>query len=385
MRDHTLSLFESTFGARAKAYAQAPGRLEILGNHTDYNEGFVLSTAIDRFTYIALRECEATTCRVISPGVEKSVRSFDLNELEERPQKKDWLNYVKGIVREFKKRDFEVRGFEAAILSSIPLSAGMSSSASLEVAIIKGLCELMDFEIDLQEMAKMGQGCENHTIGTNTGLMDQLTSLAGQKDCFVWSEYRNLEWKVVNVPKNLALVVFNSGVRHDLSQEYNERREQCETSLEILKTFYPEIQSLRDVSLEELKAQRPHFPDLFYRRALHVVEENERVSLAIESLEKKQTAEFLNLLFDSHRSSRKNFENSCAELDELVDLAQRSPSCYGARLSGGGFGGISIHLVDRSEAEAYQDWLKEAFEKVYGFVPEAFICQSAQGSLSEKI
>ena len=200
----------------------------------------------------------------------------------------------------------------------------MSSSASLEVALIKALYELLDLQTNINKMAKIGQGCENNFIGANTGLMDQFSSLAGQKDCFVLSEYRGFTVHKIPVPQNISLVVFNSGVKHDLSQEYNERREQCEEAVKNLKQFYPDIKALRDVSLKQLQDQVINLSDDVYKRALHIVGENERVHQALECLDKSDIAAFAELLFESHKSSKNNFENSCKELDFLVEIAQTS-------------------------------------------------------------
>ena len=385
MKNDVIKLFKQTFGNEGEIFSQAPGRLEILGNHTDYNEGFVLSTAVDCYTFIALKKVPGDICRIISPGIEKDIRTFSIKKLDDRAKSQDWLKYIKGTAKEFEKRHYQLPAFEAAILSNVPLSAGMSSSASLEVALIKGFCELLEQDLSLSEMAKIGQGCENNYIGANTGLMDQFSSLAGKKDSFVLSEYRELTINEVPVPANISLVVFNSGVKHDLSQEYNERRSQCEESVKILQQFYPDIKSLRDISMNQLEAQAINFPEEVYKRALHVVGENERVHKALSCLEQKDVENFADLLFQSHNSSINNFENSCKELDFLVDVARSSNLCYGARLSGGGFGGISIHLVESARAENYQRFVQSTFKNQYGFMPDSFICQSAQGAYSEKI
>ena len=385
MKDDVLRLFTETFASEATVYSQAPGRLEILGNHTDYNEGYVLSTAVDCYTFIALKPVTGNTCRVISPGIAETVRDFSVNEIGETAIDKDWLNYLKGTLRELQKRGHKLPAFEAAILSTVPLSAGMSSSASLEIALIQSFYQLLELPVDISEMARIGQGCENNYIGANTGLMDQFSSLAGQKDSFVLSEYRHLNVQTVPVPQNISLVVFNSGVKHDLSKEYNERRSQCEESVEILKQFYPDIQSLRDINLEQLAAQEANFPEEVYKRALHVVGENTRVHQALDCFKEKDVEGFAQLLFESHESSINNFENSCSELDFLVDIAHSSNLCYGARLSGGGFGGISIHLVESRRAENYQSFVQKTFKNRYGFTPDSFICQSAQGAFAETI
>jgi len=385
MIEELLQLFKNTYGKTAEVFSQAPGRLEILGNHTDYNEGFVLSMAVDSYTYLALRKTEGDHCKIISPNLEKKVRLFSLNDLSDHASNDDWLNYIKGTLREFQKRDYPLPNFEAAILSTIPLSAGMSSSASLEMALVKGLCRLINLEINTSEMAKIGQGCENNYIGANTGLMDQFTSLAGQKDCFVLSEYRNFTLKTVPIPEGISLVVFNSGIKHDLSVEYNERRKQCDEAVKILKKVIPNILSLRDVSLEQLKNNTSHFHEDVYKRALHIVEENDRVHKALTYLENKDLTSFGKLLYDSHESSIHNFENSCDELNFLVAFAKNSPLCLGSRLSGSGFGGISIHLIESHHSEEYQHLVQSSFKNKYGYLPDSIICQSSQGAFSKNL
>lgn len=380
-----LQLFKNTYGKTAEIFSQAPGRLEILGNHTDYNEGFVLSMAVNCHTFLALRKIEGDHCKIISPKIENEIRLFNLNDLSDHASNHDWINYIKGVLREFQKKGYPLPAFEAAILSTLPLSAGMSSSASLEMALVKGFSKLVDLDIQLIEMAQIGQSCENNYIGANTGLMDQFTSLAGRKDCFVLSEYRNFSVKTVPIPENMSLLVFNSGIKHDLSVEYNERRQQCNESVKILKKTIPNILSLRDVSLQQLETNKCYLDEDVYRRALHVVEENNRVHKALSYLEKKDLKSFGQLLFKSHQSSIHNFENSCNELNFLVDTAVSSPLCLGARLSGGGFGGISIHLIENQFSREYQTLVQNTFEKKYGYVPDSFICQSSQGAFSQKL
>lgn len=372
-KQQTLNLFKVTFGGKPDVYTQAPGRLEVLGNHTDYNEGFVLSTAVDRYTSIAAREIDGNICRVLSPSIEKVIRTFSLDDLTAPLPGNDWINYVRGILLEFQKRNFHLRAFEAVITSDVPLSAGMSSSASLEMALATALQTLFGLDVSKNDLAKIGQGCENNYIGANTGLMDQFTSLNGQKNAFVLSEYRNLNVENIAIPNGLVFVVVNSGVKHDLSQEYNKRRESCEKAAAALG-----IAALRDSDLTTLLDSRAELPETVFKRALHVVSENERVHSAVKHLKNNDLKAFGALLFESHQSSIDNFENSCPELDRIIETARRSPYCQGARLSGGGFGGITIHMVLEDVVEEYCQYLKNELTE-----PEIHLCKSADGAKAE--
>ena len=377
-------IFENIFNAKPQFIAIAPGRLEILGNHTDYNEGYVLSAAVDSYTSIALKLSKEDCCRIVSPQIQKEVRDFSLKDIQNPLPAGDWTNYIRGVICEFQKRGFELSPFDAAISSTVPLSAGMSSSAALEMALVSGLCELFNIELNLTEKAKIGQGCENNYIGANTGLMDQFSSLAGKKGQLVLSEYRNHTVNTIPIPEGYSLAVFNSGVKHDLSQEYNERREQCEKAVALLKEAYPHISSLRDVSFEDLMAEKDRLPEVVYRRALHVVGENSRVLQAVALLRENDIESFGKLLFESQQSSIDNFENSCTELDFLYRLAKKSDLCLGARLSGGGFGGISIHLLKSTDIDTYVDYIHSQFNEEYSRIPETYFCTCADGATAKR-
>ena len=382
---NTAELYEQTFGYFPTVRSQAPGRLEVLGNHTDYNEGFVLSVAVDVGTQMAFEKAKGTVCKIFSPNMGDGVRSFDLNDIAQPLDDKDWTNYIRGVVVELQKRNYPVRAFTAVVNSNMPISAGMSSSASIEMALVCGLCELFEFEICLEEKAKIGQGCENNYIGANTGLLDQLSSLSGKKDFLVVSEYRDLSVRHTPIPAELALVVVNSGITHDLSCEYNERRLSCEEAADVLKSIYPGVNSLRDVSLHMLDDNKDSLSPAAYLRARHVVSENTRVIESQTLLSQNKLIEFGQLLFDSHKSSRENFENSCEELDFIVEAARNSGLCLGARLSGGGFGGISIHLVKAENTNKYLNYIKTVFEDKYRFIPDTYVCRSAEGASAYSI
>ena len=383
MSHNNLDQFEQVFGSSAILLAQAPGRLEVLGNHTDYNEGFVLSIAVDRNTQISFKKIEGNSCQVFSPAMGDGIREFDITDISTPLPNKDWTNYVRGVLVELQKRAHTITAFQALVTSDIPLAAGMSSSASLEMAIVTGLDALFELQLEPKEKALIGQGCENNYIGANTGLMDQLTSLSGRKGEMVVSEYRDVTVSHTPLPENLAFVVINSNVAHDLSQEYNERRQQCENAVATIAKDKPEITALRDVNLQLLEQFKNKLELFDYKRALHVVGENSRVQQAQEFLSQHDFSQFGQLLFDSHASSQQNFENSCPELDALVKIANQSSLCIGARLSGGGFGGISIHLVRAMDAEQYCTDATEAYARETGKQTTAFICRSAGGASAE--
>jgi len=372
--------FTEVFKAEPDLTVFAPGRLEILGNHTDYNEGYVLSTAVDRIICASFRKVDGDVCQVYSADVDQTIHEFRLAEIADPLADKHWTNYVRGVVVEIQKRNLQLGAFQLVLSSNVPASAGMSSSAALEMALVTGFDQLYSYELELKEKALIGQGCENNYIGANTGLMDQFTSLAGEAGQLVVSEYRHHELSHTPLPEGLALVVVNSGVKHDLSEEYNDRRKQCENVVSIFSKEDSSVKALRDVSLSDLEQGKAKLPEEDYRRALHVVQENARVHQAADTLKAEDYDAFGQLLFDSHASSVSNFENSCPELDQLVELAKQSPLCLGARLSGGGFGGITIHLVKAEDAELYAKEISKEMARLTGIEPETFVTKSDVGA-----
>ena len=358
----------------------APGRLEVLGNHTDYNEGFVLSCAVSQTTKFVLAPVEGTTCKVkdFRDGCEMS---FDLSALDRKPPR-NGSKYIIGMLNELRKRGFKPFAFVAGLESGVPLSAGMSSSAALEVACGMAFTGWAKFAIDPAEMARAGQGVENNFLGLKTGLLDQFSSIFGEKDSIIMSDFRKVEViDTLKLPEGYAFVVINSMKKHTLvDSDYNIRREDCENAAKILSGIYHGSRTLRDISPEDLENAKNKLSVREYRRAAHVVGECDRVKQAAELLKKGDVAAFGKLLFASHDSSRENFENSTAELDMLVDIAKNDPACLGARLSGGGFGGITIHLVEASAAEDYSKRVQSEYFKRTGIEAEVFICSLGAGA-----
>ncbi len=375
--------FAREYGAPPVAVASAPGRLEVLGNHTDYNEGLVLSAAIALKTDFAILPVNGDICEVRSGGEKLS---FPLSALDEPPGE-DWVEYIKGVLIELRKRGFAPKAFKAAIQSDIPLSAGMSSSAALEISAALAIGAAFDFELPPEEWAKVGQGVENNHMGLQSGLLDQFSSLFGERNKLILCDFRDIRVvKTISMPDNLVFVVANSMVKHDLvDSDYNLRRESCERVVKTLRERKGmNISALRDVSTREIELARDALPLRDARIASHVTGENERVERGVAALESGDVATFGELMYESHASSINNFANSCPELDCLVELSKSIPGCLGARLSGGGFGGITIHLVEADEAERYRARLETAYFQRMGKETKALVCAIGAGASVEQ-
>ena len=378
MSNANIEAFKARFGTLPAICAIAPGRLEVLGNHTDYNEGFVLSTAVDRATTVSMSPVEGTVCTIHENGKDCTLDLNDLNTYV----KGDWRNYLKGLILELQKRGAVIGAFNAELSSTVPLSAGMSSSAALEMAFGFALKTIFKIELSLPDWARAGQGVENNFMGLKSGLLDQFSSLYGKKDSLILCDFRSVEvLKTVSMPAGWSMVVANTMVKHNLVEsDYNLRRQSCEKALAAIQKKYPAVKALRDVDSAMLDSCKEDMDFTDWKRAKHVVGEDERVMQGVKLLEAGDIRAFGALLFASHESSRDMFENSCPELDALVEIAKTLPGCAGARLSGGGFGGISIHLVESDQAELYCERLKTAYKTMTGKVAETLICGIGDGA-----
>ena len=382
-----LLQFEQFFGKKAAVLAKAPGRLEILGNHTDYNEGFVLSCAVGFGVTIAIAENGLDHCRVrnpeFEPGVERTIDPLNVGEAVPG----DWVNYIRGVIAELAKRNIAVKPFDALVKSDLPVASGMSSSAALEIGFCFAFKELFGIELANEEWARIGQAVENIYLGLKTGLLDQFSSIFGQKNALILSDFRTVEvLRTVSLPEGFVLVVANSMLKHNLvDSEYNSRRAECEGAAAKISSGHNGIKTLRDVEPELLEKCRNDLDILEYKRAKHVVGECDRVKKAVTVLENNDIESFGKLLFESHESSKNNFENSTVELDYLVELANSIPGCMGARLSGGGFGGITIHLVRNDCKQSYMDALREAYKLRTNVEPQILACEIGQGARSVKL
>lgn len=374
------SIFESVYGKKCAVHSRAPGRLEVLGNHTDYNEGFVLSAATGQATEMAMAPASGRICRIRDMALEGEFK-IDLDNMDSAV-KGDWTNYLKGSLVELRKRGIKFGAFDAVLRSTVPLSAGMSSSAALEMAFCFALKSIYGIDLPNQEWARIGQAVENRYLGLNSGLLDQFSSIYGKKDSLILCDFRSVEvLKTVKMPEGWCMVVANTMIKHNLVEsDYNRRRESCEKALAAIAANEPKVKALRDVDSAMLEKYKSKMNHVDYLRAKHVVGEDERVMQGVKLLEEGKIEAFGELLFQSHQSSVDNFENSCSELDCLVKIAKTLPGCVGARLSGGGFGGISIHLVQVSCAEQYCERLKAAYKSLTGKEAQTIMCTIGDGA-----
>lgn len=366
VQDVMLRKFLDTYGHEPQIVTYAPGRVEVLGNHTDYNEGYVLSAAINLGTYFAVSPREDGKARLVAGDVMEEV-GFDV--LDPVPTKDHmWSNYVKGVLHGINAKRMPSHGFEAMFLGNIPLGSGLSSSAALEMSAGLAFARLYDVTMSPLELAQIGQRAEHEFAGVKTGLLDQFSSLHGKKDCLVWSDFRSYEVKPVPLGGEVCFLMCNTHVEHALVDgAYNERRKRCEQAAAFFASAlnHP-VSALRDVSWEEWQTHRADMEDIVARRSAHPIGENERVLAGIEMLRNGDLAGFGRLMFESHESSRYYFENSCPELDTLVDGAQAVPGVLGARLSGGGFGGSVVVMVLRSNVDDAAGTLRNVYANKYG-------------------
>jgi galactokinase len=351
--------------------AFAPGRVEILGNHTDYNGGVVLSAALQLGIRASGRRLDGGEIRLASGAAAEE--TFSRAAGLKRSGR--WTDYPLGVAEMLARAGAEAGGFEVRYESTLPSGAGLSSSAALEVATAVLLTRLYPFALSPMDLAKLCRRAENEFVGVNCGLLDQASSVFGRRDHLVYLDCRSETVETIPFPSHLGLLIINSGVKHALTGgEYNERREQCFEAAR-----YMGVEALRDATTSQLEST--DMPPLAKRRAYHVVGENERVFQAIVALRAGRAEELGALMTASHRSSMENFENSTNELDVLVELATAQSGCYGARLTGGGFGGAIVALVEKSAADGVRQSVLAAYLARTGCTGAAYLCEAGDGAL----
>jgi len=362
---------------------RAPGRINLIGEHTDYNSGFVLPVAIQLETRVTVTPIAGRRITVTSTNWNDPVE-FDLDDPAPRPHH-HWSDYVRGVAiqldRLLASQGHQLCGASLEIASDIPIGAGLSSSAALEVATALALLANSGVSRDLTEVALLCQRAENEFAGARCGIMDQFTSCHGRAGHAILLDCRSLEATYLPLPADVKLVVCNTMVRHGLaSNEYNLRREQCETAVRALMHFLPSIQVLRDVSEADLIAHASRLDPLIYRRCRHVITENQRALDAAEALRKGNLRHFGDLMIRSHNSLRDDYEVSCKELDTMVALALELEGVLGARMTGGGFGGCTINLVESGRAQMFATEIAAAYRRETGIVSNVYICEASQGA-----
>lgn len=372
------SSFESTYGVRPRLFS-APGRVNLIGEHTDYNEGFVLPMAINRRTYVAAaaREDRHVTVRTLDLNDEAG---FELDEPTTELDKK-WVAYVSGTARVLDRQHCRLRGADLMITSQVPIGGGLSSSAALEVSSGKAFVTLAGAALDPVKLALAAQAAENVFVGARCGNMDQLTAALGKKEHALLIDCRSLQVK--HIPLNhvdATVVVCNTNVKHELaSSAYNQRRWECEQAVEILKSKLPSITALRDVSVDDFMAHANGLPEPIRRRCRHVVTENQRTLLAADAFAKGDIREVGRLMKLSHESLRDDYEVSCFELDTIVELAWSHPAVFGARMTGGGFGGCSVNLVDPTQVAHFCSFIADRYRKATQREADIFVVKADDG------
>ncbi|MDZ7718473.1 MAG: galactokinase [Balneolaceae bacterium] len=340
---------------------QSPGRVNLIGEHTDYNEGFVLPAAIDKVIVLGCAANESKKARLHSIDMKES---FEV-DLSKDLEKSDyhWANYILGVVDQLKIRGDKIEGFDCVFGGDIPIGAGLSSSAALEGGVVLGLSKLFDLSISKTEMAKIGQAAENHFVGMQCGIMDQFANLHGKEGHALKLDCRSLEFELYPFHRSdIKIILCDTNVHRELtSSEYNIRRQQCEEGVQILKQFDYDIKSLRDVSMQMLKKHMGDFTPVVFERCIFILEENKRVEAACEALTNDDLETFGKLMYESHYGLRDLYEVSCKELDVLVEITEKLEGVFGSRMMGGGFGGCTINLVK----EEFVDEFIRSVERKY--------------------
>ena len=373
--------FADLFPAEGKAARvfQAPGRVNLIGEHTDYNDGFVMPAAIDFHTWVAAAPRSDKSFVVHSTNFDETV-TFALDD-QTPSAKHHWSDYVRGVVLQLRNAGVTVGGTSLLLNGNVPLGSGLSSSASIEMAVAFALNSLFNGGIDRRQLATLCQRAENEFVGARCGIMDQFISAHGQQGHALMLDCRSLEYELLPLPSEIALVICNTMVKHSVaSGEYNVRRQECETGVALLQQTYPDIKALRDVTPAVLEKNKSAMPDLIYRRCHHVVSENQRVLDAASALKNSDLKTFGRLMYASHRSLRDDFQVSCRELDIMVDIASNARGVIGARMTGGGFGGCTINLVDNAAVEEFRHLIAENYKAQTGIEPSIYTTQSSDGA-----
>jgi galactokinase len=384
-REIAIQAFQDHYSQAPRYVARAPGRVNLLGEHVDYNDGFVLPAAIDRATYVAFSPASTDSTTLVAADFSEEA-DFTQAGLTDKKQPDgsalpEWALYPAGVAWALGGAGLTTPAMQAAFSSNIPRGSGLSSSASIELAFGVAWATLGGWGLPPMQLALLGQKAENRYVGVNCGIMDQFASACGEASRLLLLDCRSLEYRSLPLPEAVVIVVADTSVRRKLtSGGYNERRAACEEAVRILANDLPGIKALRDVSIESFNRLSDKLPDLVEKRARHIVEEIDRTRRAILLLEQGRTAAFGQLMNACHISLRDLYEVSTTELNTMVEIAQSLPGCVGARLTGAGFGGCTVNLVALDQAEAFSQALGPEYERRTGLHPEIYICQASQGA-----
>ncbi len=377
-----LSEFSRRYHARADRIARAPGRVNLIGEHTDYNDGFVMPIAIDRQVMIAARRRADNCVHITALDVQGGQSDvFDLDDIKHHPEYR-WANYVRGVAYYLSSFQLPLVGMDALITSNLPSGAGLSSSAALEICTAVVMEALCGAELDRVTVATLCQRAETDFVGVKTGIMDQYASALGAADKALKIDCRTLRFDPVQLPRGSSVVVADTNMkRHLAGSDYNTRTLECENAVTLLSALYrKQFQALRDVSLSELKRAKKHLPENLYRRALHVITENARVKKAARAAERNDAVEFGKLMNESQTSLRNDYEASSLELDVMVELARAQKGCLGSRLTGAGWGGATVNLVRDEHVPAFVENLTRAYREATNIEPWVEAVRATQGA-----
>lgn len=372
-REAVCGKFQQRFGAPPDICVRGPGRVNLIGEHTDYNEGFVLPMAIDRAVWIALRRRPDRWVMVYFANTDK-YGEFHLDAV--RHTGEGSLEYIKGVAWVLQEEGFFLRGWEGLVLGDVPVGAGLSSSAALEVAAARAFAALGEIPWDPVKMALLAQRAENRWVGVQCGIMDQLISACGREGHALLIDCRSLELTHVPLPDSVRVVILDTGTRRGLADSaYNERRAACEQTAARFG-----VKALRDLSLEEFERRAHELDEITRRRVRHVVTENERTLRAARCLQSGDVAAFGRLMVESHQSLRNDYEVSSSALDAMVEIALAQPGCLGARMTGAGFGGCAVALVETPAAERFAAVVAHQYHEKTGHIPSVYVCRAGAGA-----
>lgn len=361
----TTAFFQETFGAEPQKIVLSPGRINIIGEHIDYNDGYVLPAAIDKIICFAFEKSNSNTARIIAIDLDDEFEMDITSPMELTDNV--WTNYIRGVVNQLKINGFEFEGINCVFSSNIPVGSGLSSSAALECGFLFGINELFDLNIKPIDIALMGQKAE-HWVGINCGIMDQFSSVMGLENKVIKIDCRTLEYEYHDANfSDYSLILFDSNVKHSLmTSAYNERRQQCEEGIAIIKKNYPKINSFRDCTENQVNSLKDKMSAAVFKRSLFVVKEINRVIQACQALDSGNIETLGRLMFETHEGLSTDYEVSCAELDMIVDTLKEEEAVVGSRLMGGGFGGCTINLIKKGHEEGIKEKLAALYFYTFG-------------------
>ena len=381
-----LERYRQRFNADPAFIARAPGRVNLLGEHVDYNDGFVMPAAIDRAVWLAFSPSNTDQTTIVAADLPDEVlftpQNLPTKTRLDGAALPNWARYQAGMMWALAQAGHATPAMNAVFASNVPNGAGLSSSAALEMAFGVAWQKLGGWSLSQMDMALLGQRAENKYVGVNCGIMDQFASACGQRDRLLFLDCRSLAWQTAPLPENVVIVIADTTVRRSLasSNAYNQRRADCGIALRLLKVKIPGIHSLRDVRVEDFNRFSSELPRKVAKRAAHVIGEIERSQGALKLLESGDVVRFGQLMNECHASLRDLYEVSRPELDAMAAIGQSLPGCYGARLTGAGFGGCTVNLVAREAAPAFSAALAAGYEQQTGHHPEIYICRASDGA-----